>query len=387
MAGAKTTTAIAGPMARIDDKAGRVKGRSTTARFMQLSTVFRKTKQLILNDALNNTNIKKRLLVIVKAFPGRKILVIGDIVADEYIFGITSRISREAPVAILRYDSTVIQPGCAANAINNIHSLSGHVIPIGVVGEDETGKKLLAVMGKGEIVSDTILVEAGLTTPVKTRIMAGGHNTTKQQMIRIDRDNRGNLPKKVEKRLAAIFIKSAKVADAIIISDYGLGTITPYIRRAINNFAKGSKTPVIVDSRYDMLKYKNITAATPNTEEMEWATGVILSDKNIVETGKKVLTKLNSKALLITRGKDGMLLLQKGKKEFKLGICGKDEVADVTGAGDTVISTFTMSLAAGATMEEATRIANYAGSVVVMKSGTATANMDEIRGAINSDHL
>ena len=312
-------------------------------------------------------------------------MVIGDIVADEYILGMTSRVSREAPVLILKYDSQTVLPGCGGNAVNNIHSLGGMVFPVGVVGDDEMGEKLIALLKDKGINTEGIVSDEGRLTPTKTRILAGGSNTTKQQVIRIDRENSNIVNKRTEEKLLKIFNGMSKMMDAILVSDYGLGTISKNILNSINRLAKSDKKVITVDSRFDILKYRHITAATPNTEEVEFALNTILNGNTINKHGRKILGQIKSDGLLITRGKEGMTLFEKDGGITDIDIYGTDEVADVTGAGDTVISAFTLALAAKASMREAARLANYAGGIVVMKSGTATVTTEEIENAIENE--
>lgn len=330
---------------------------------------------------------KNRFKNILKKFSKQKVMVIGDIVADEYILGMTSRVSREAPVLILKYDSQTVLPGCGANAVNNIHSLGGTVFPVGIVGDDDMGRKLIALLKEKGIDTEGIISDEGRLTPTKTRILAGGSNTTKQQVIRIDRENSNRANKKIEERLLKIFNGMSKMMDAILVSDYGLGTISEKILNSINRLAKSGKNVITVDSRFNILKYRHITAATPNTEEVEFALNTTLNGNNINKYGRKILSQIKSDGLLITRGKEGMTLFEKDGKITDIDVYGTDQVADVTGAGDTVISALTLTLCSDASMKEAARVANYAGGIVVMKSGTATVTIEEIKNAIESETL
>jgi len=330
---------------------------------------------------------KNRFKNILKKFSKQKVMVIGDMVADEYILGMTSRVSREAPVLILKYDSQTVLPGCGANAVNNIHSLGGTVFPVGIVGDDDMGRKLIALLKEKGIDTEGIISDEGRLTPTKTRILAGGSNTTKQQVIRIDRENSNIANKKIEERLLKIFNGMSKMMDAILVSDYGLGTISEKILNRINRLAKSGKKVITVDSRFDILKYRHITAATPNTEEVEFALNTTLNGNNINKYGRKILNQIKSDGLLITRGKEGMTLFERNGGITDIDVYGTDQVADVTGAGDTVISALTLTLCSDASMKEAARIANYAGGIVVMKSGTATVTIEEIKNAIESETL
>lgn len=328
--------------------------------------------------------MKEELRRILKRFSEQRIGVIGDFVADEYILGMTSRVSREAPVIVLKYDSQIIVPGGGANSVNNINSLGGKVFPIGVVGDDEQGARLLAIMKDKGIDVSGILKDSDRVTPTKTRILAGGHNTTKQQVIRIDREKNNSLDKKIEREILGIIESKTDDLDALLVSDYSLGTLTEDIIGRINEMQSREKI-VTIDSRYNILKFKNVTAVTPNVEEIEWLLKSLSNEYDINKGCAELLKKINSNGILLTKGKEGMTLYESSGKKTDIGIYGTDEIADVTGAGDTVISTFTLALAGGAAMIEAANMANYAGGIVVMKTGTATVTVQEIEEAIDKD--
>lgn len=328
---------------------------------------------------------KKRLLEIVNAFQGKHVAVIGDMVADEFIYATSSRVSREAPVLIFKYDSRELVLGGAANAVNNVNSLGGRPIPVGVIGNDLIGKELAHVMKSKGIRTSGLIVENGRCTVTKTRVLAGVKHTTKQQVMRIDKEDENGIGKAVEKMVVKTLSSVLQNADAVIISDYGYGLFTPEVRTCISR-KTGNEKVVTVDSRYGMLGFKGVTAVTPNESEVEDALRIKLNDgKDLVKAGGELIKKLNSKGALITRGKDGMAVFEKGKKSVFIPVFGSDEAVDVTGAGDTVISAFTLALSAGAGFYEAARIANYAGGIVVMKSGTATVSKEELVLAIESD--
>jgi rfaE bifunctional protein kinase chain/domain len=328
---------------------------------------------------------RKRLLDIVSAFQGKSIAVIGDMVADEFIYATSSRVSREAPVLIFKYDSRELVLGGAANAVNNVSSLGGRPLPVGVIGDDQIGKELVGVMKSNGIVTVGLVVEKGRCTVTKTRVLAGVKHTTKQQVMRIDKEDGNGIGKATEQRVVKTLNSVLQNADAVIVSDYGYGLFTPEVRTCISRKA-GKKEVVTVDSRYGMLGFKGITAVTPNESEVEEALHIKLNDGNdLIKAGGELIKKLNSKGMLITRGKDGMAVFEKGKKPVFIPVFGSDEAVDVTGAGDTVISAFTLALSAGAGFYEAARIANYAGGIVVMKSGTATVSKEELVSAIESD--
>ncbi len=310
----------------------------------------------------------------------RRVVVLGDMVADEYVFGQTSRVSREAPVLVVRYIENEYRLGGAANAAHNVRDLSGIAIPVGVVGRDEAGKRLASLL-KSYGMPTTGLIATTRATTTKTRILAGGLHTTKQQVLRLDREEGGALSKDVELALIAKVKKELARADALLVSDYGNGVMTPRLIEAVQNLARKGAL-VCVDSRFNLRAYQGVTAVTPNEPEAEAASGRELRTAADVEwAGRSLLQRLRSKAVLITRGRQGMALFEPKKKTTFILIAGADEVADVTGAGDTVIATFTLALASGSDFDRAARLANFAASVTVMKAGAATVSPSELERA------
>lgn len=328
--------------------------------------------------------MKERLLSVIDGFRGRRLLVLADLVADEFVAGRIQRVSREAPVLILQYDGADVRLGGGANAVHNIRTLGGAPLPFGIVGDDEHGRKLRELMQSLGIQVGGVLTERGYVTPVKTRILAGAAHSTKQQVVRIDKAT--HLAKRSGTR--ALLLRRLRAfrgrVDGVLVSDYGFGLLTPAIVQAAITFARRRKVPVTVDSRFGLLAFRGMTAVTPNEPEVEEALGVTIGhDRRALEAaGKALLRKLRVQAALITRGSHGMALFEPGQAPLHIPIHGTDQVADVTGAGDTVIATFTLALAAGASPAEASRLSNYAGGIVVMKNGTATASADELRAAV-----
>jgi rfaE bifunctional protein kinase chain/domain len=319
----------------------------------------------------------------IDAFAGRHVVVVGDVILDEYLFGKPARISREAPVLILRFSERQVFLGGAANAANNVHALGARVTPVGVIGPDGAGEELLALFRGAGIATDGIVTESGHTTPMKTRIMAGGYQATRQQVVRVDREPSGEPQPTTEDALLARLTALGSRIDAIVISDYGYGTVTPRIFEHVKTIARSANAVVSVDSRYQMPRFTGVTAATPNEAELEQLAGVPADDERTVEkAGRQVLERLDARLLLVTRGSRGMALLERDGATTFIPIHGTDEIADVTGAGDTVISTFTLALASGATALQAATLANIAGGIVVMKRGTATVLPSELRQAI-----
>jgi rfaE bifunctional protein kinase chain/domain len=310
--------------------------------------------------------------------------VLADLVADEFVYGRVERISREAPVLILRHDATDLRLGGGANAVHNIRTLGATPLPYGVVGKDEPGRRLRALLREKGIVARGVKDEAGYPTPVKSRILAGRAHSTKQQVVRLDR-YAPLAPRSAARRAVERALRSFRgPVDGVLVSDYGCGLLDESLVRAAVAFARKRKVPVTVDSRFALLRFRGMTAVTPNEPEVEEALGVTIGhDRRKLEAaGRTLLRRLGCQAVLVTRGSDGMALFEPGRDPLHVPIHGTDEVADVTGAGDTVIATFTLALAAGATPREAALLANYAGGIVVMKHATATVSADELGAAV-----
>lgn len=325
-----------------------------------------------------------RLRKIVESFPKVTVTVLGDLVADEFVFGEISRVSREAPVLILKHRDRKVVPGGGANAIYNLADLGVNVLPVGVVGEDEAGKLLLRAFRHKRIPVSGVLKDKSYPTVTKTRILAGFAHTAGQQVVRMDREPAEGPNSHLRRELVLAAREYGRASDALLVSDYGYGAATPPLLNSIREKRGLEKVPVMLDSRHRMLEFKGITAATPNESEVEEALGVRIDDnwERLLAAGEQIGSEMNLESLVITRGKDGMVAFPRRHKPIDIPIFGSDEVADVTGAGDTVIATFTASLAAGATAEEAAHLANYAGGIVVMKRGTATVSQQELLEAL-----
>jgi rfaE bifunctional protein kinase chain/domain len=328
----------------------------------------------------------KRLKEALARLAGRRVVVVGDLIADEYLFGKPARISREAPVLILRFTDREMRLGGAANAAHNVHALGATVLPVGLLGRDGAGDEVDALFRQAGMTTEGIAREADRPTPVKTRIMAGGYQATRLQVVRLDREPEGSLADAAEARLIDRLRAAATGAQAFLVSDYGYGTVTPRVYEIVLELARARRVPVTVDSRYELPRFRGATAATPNEPEVEALTGQELADEGAVEkAGRMVLERLDARLLLLTRGSRGMALFEREGPVTFMPIHGSDEIADVTGAGDTVISTFTVALAAGAAPGEAAWLANVAGGVVVMKRGTATVTASELAAALASN--
>jgi D-glycero-beta-D-manno-heptose-7-phosphate kinase len=329
---------------------------------------------------------RPRLLQLTEAMKGKLVVVYGDIVADHFIYGTPKRISREAPVLILRQYREDVLLGGGGNAINNILSLGGLPVPVSVVGRDTHGDQLVAKMTEQGIDCSGVLRLDRYRTPTKVRILGGFPHASRQQIVRYDVEDRLAISDQESQRFATLLRDQMSICHAGLISDYGYGVVTPLLAANLTAFA--TRKPVTLDSRYNLLRYPDVSAATPNEEEAAAAAGISLfdSDDRIREAAEALQQSLDCEAILITRGSRGMALFERnGKTPIFIPVYGTDQVADVTGAGDTVIATFTLALAAGASYAEAAKLANYAGGIVVMKMGTATASNEELRHAIERD--
>jgi D-glycero-beta-D-manno-heptose-7-phosphate kinase len=326
---------------------------------------------------------------IVERFAGKKIILFGDFVADEFQFGEISRVSREAPVLILRHRGTTMAPGGGANAANNLAALGARVYPITVVGEDVPGNSLTEYFRKIGVDTSGIARAKNWITPTKTRFLAGWTHSVAQQVLRVDREPAGPPSEKILAKIAAKVQTKLRSADGMAISDYGFGVASPLaVKQAMRGESSGTVTTL--DARYRLDAYANcgIMAATPNEAELEVLQHASIGRdlKELERCGKSTLKKMGLQSLLVTRGKDGMALFESvGKKLTQIPVHGSEQAIDVTGAGDTVLAAYTLALASGASPLEAAQIANIAGGLVVMKRGTAVVTTAELLGAIRAE--
>lgn len=328
-----------------------------------------------------------RLREAIARFPAKSVVVVGDLIADEYIYGKPTRISREAPVLILRFTEREARLGGAANASHNVHALGARVTPIGVIGRDAAGAEMLALLRAAGIATGGVVTEDGRPTPVKTRIMAGGYQSTRQQVVRVDREPPAGPEPASEDAMLARLGALGLGADAILVSDYGYGVVTPRLFQEVQALVRRTGAILTVDSRYDLPRFRGATAATPNEPEVEHLTGMSVDDEPTLEkAGRQLLDRLETRYLLVTRGSRGIALVEREGGTTFIPVFGSDQIADVTGAGDTVISAFTVGLASGARPSEAAQIANVAGGIVVMKRGTATVDRRELLDALERGH-
>jgi rfaE bifunctional protein kinase chain/domain len=321
----------------------------------------------------------------VEQFSSKTVVLFGDFVADEFQFGEISRVSREAPVLILRHRETQLFPGGGANAANNFAALGTRVFPISAVGDDPAGNALVDYFRSKRVDVSGLVRVKGWTTPTKTRFLAGWAHTVGQQVLRVDREPQSPLPEAVHKKLHAKLRAKLRSAHSLAVSDYGFGVAAPgVVRQAISD--QKNIPPVTLDARHHLHAYAKagITSATPNEAELEALHHVSIGQNlsELERCGAATLAEMKLRALLVTRGRHGMALFEPEGRLTQISVYGSDQAADVTGAGDTVLAAYTVALSCGASPLEAAHIANIAGGLVVMKRGTATVTRDELLAAI-----
>src|SRR5712691_9032581 len=326
----------------------------------------------------------KRLAEIVNAFSQRRLLVIGDTIADRFVYGEISRVSREAPVFILRHEHTETTPGGAANCAANLAALDAKVALISVIGDDEPGRILLDKLEAAGIDCDGVVVSSERTTTTKMRVLAGQVHSTRQQVIRIDYDSVPALASDVREQLNVRLREEIEKADAVIISDYNYGVVDAQLATMARDAANQCGIPVFIDSRFRLSEFPRFTSATPNEDEIAQLSGKPLTnDLELEAVGAKLREQLEYRSLLVTRGSRGMVLFEADTKPLHIEAVGSRQPLDVTGAGDTVIATYALAIASGASFADAARLANFAGGIVVMKRGTATVSAEELSSSIS----
>ncbi len=329
---------------------------------------------------------RQALLGIIERIPSQRVVVWGDLVADEFIHGEIARVSREAPVLILKQRGKQVVPGGGANAANNLASLGAHTIPVGLVGDDEAGEALLCCFRDRDVSTRHILRVRGRTTPAKSRILGGVAHWQRQQIVRLDREPASAPSAEIGRRLGEIAAAAMRQATALLVSDYGYGAADARRVAALRRRIGRRRIPLTLDSRFDVGSYSNLTAATPNEPEVEALFGKRIGDQLdlLVRLGRLMLRRQKFQALVVTRGRDGMVLFEPRRSPQLIPVFGSEAAVDVTGAGDTVIAAFTLALSTGASFFHAAQFANCAGGLVVMKRGTATVTAGELREAIRN---
>ncbi len=318
--------------------------------------------------------MKTKLRSIIQKFHKAKVLVIGDLILDEFIWGKVDRISPEAPVPVVWVNSESFMPGGASNVASNIAALGGAAKITGVIGDDKNGKLLTDELKKRNVDTNGIVIDAERPTTLKTRIIA--HH---QQVVRVDREKNGPVDDNILEQVLSFVREKIEEIDAIIIEDYGKGVVMPRLLSEVVSLAKRHKKIITVDPKVSHFSYyQGVTCITPNEKEAEGGSGIkINSDADMDKAGKKMLKDLSLESVLITLGENGMRLFEKNGKVTHIPTVAQ-EVYDVSGAGDTVIATFTLALACGAGNLEAAHLANFAAGIVVSKVGTAVVTKDEL---------
>ncbi|MFN6962746.1 MAG: bifunctional heptose 7-phosphate kinase/heptose 1-phosphate adenyltransferase [Pyrinomonadaceae bacterium] len=314
---------------------------------------------------------------------GRRIAVIGDVVADQFLNGTISRISREAPVFILRHDETVTRPGGAANAAVNVASLGGVPLLVGIVGRDPNGEMLRAALRSGGVPDDHLVHSASAATTTKVRVLAGRHYAPRQQVIRIDYESSNELDDEIRAELEGKVRAACETADAVIFSDYNYGAATRGLFEIAREITASRGVPLIADSRSRLPEFAGATSATPNQEEAEQ----ILGREFTPGDGEELRERLQLETLLVTCGNKGTVLVESGGEPLVMPAIGSKVPVDVTGAGDTVIAAYSLALASGLAPRLAASIANHAAGIVVMKRGTAAVSAEELSASLSGGDL
>jgi rfaE bifunctional protein kinase chain/domain len=330
--------------------------------------------------------VNNQLVKLLDNFDNARILVLGDFILDEYVFGEITRVSREAPVLILKYQETKTCPGGGANTVANIASLGANVTPLGAIGDDDPAEQLLALWPDGAVEKKFVIRDPDIRTTRKVRLLAGSFHSYQQQVVRLDFESAPALSEEVEQKVVDSLRRTLPDADILVISDYSLGNLTATVREQALRFAQELEVPVIVDSRDHPQRYPSATTVTPNISEVEKTLDIKIGKdlERLESVCGKLLDEWNLSSLLVTRGRLGLSLISSAQT-VHLDAHGSEGAVDVTGAGDTVAATFATALASGASPDEAARLANIAGGLVVMKKGTATVTPRELREELEQD--
>jgi len=326
------------------------------------------------------------LLAAIDRMGGSRVLVVADLVLDEFEYGEIDRVSREAPVLILAHRDTIRLPGGGANAVSNLSALDGKPLVVGRVGRDEAGEHLLALLKDRGADTTRVWRDPSYTTPVKRRVLAGSAHSVKQQIVRIDRGGGPDVAADGSPLLPSVR-EGAALTRGALISDYSLGMLHPGTIGPVLESLRAAGRPLYVDSRSQLRLFRGVAAATPNLDEAEAALGDRVGDdpQKLARAGALLREAIDAGTILVTRGSQGMSVFTRDDDPVHLSVYGTDEVADVTGAGDTVIAVLTLAMLGGASPLEAAMLANYAGGIVVMKRGTATVGREELRRAVRLD--
>ncbi len=312
----------------------------------------------------------------------KRVLIIGDMIADVYLTGNISRISREAPVLVLEHRDERVVPGGASNVVHNVATLGGAAVAVGVVGEDTAAEGLREILSEKGVEMSGLVAAAGRPTTAKTRVIAGGRATVSQQIVRIDKEDRSPLAEAVFARLRDFALAAVGKADGAVLSDYGGAVVSDALALEVIAACRKRGVPTIVDSRYSIRRFVGVDYVKQNDAELSEAMGEELTDEATLRAaGERLRTELSAKGVLVTRGEKGMTLCLEGGRAVDIPVVDKSEVFDVSGAGDTCVAAFILAIAAGASPEDAARLANVASGIAVRKMGTATVSVEELRAA------
>ena len=328
---------------------------------------------------------KEEILSVIDNLSKPSILVIGDMAIDEMVYGTTDRMSREAPVLILRHYNTKIILGAASNAANNISSLNGgKVSVIGTYGKDYYAPILLKTFKDAGVNTEYMVEDESRATTVKTRISGSCSQSVTQQIVRIDRETIEPLSKEIEDKIISQMEKAIPLHDAVILSDYNIGLLTDRVIEKAIEISKKYNKIIVVDSQKDLTRFQGVTSMTPNQPDTEKYVGFFIKDRETLEkAGKDMLEKTNADSVLITLGGDGMALFEKNGNFEKVPVFNKTDVFDVTGAGDTVVATFTLAMAAGLGKKNAAILGNLAASIVIRYFGCATTTIPVLKETLS----
>lgn len=327
--------------------------------------------------------MKQDLIDSLDQIKGQRILVLGDMIADIYLEGIISRISREAPVLVLEQADEHIVAGGAANVVNNAATLGGQVFAVGLVGLDNGAKGLKAILDGNGANTNGLFCDEKRPTIAKTRIIAGGRATVSQQIVRLDKSSKEPMTPAFESQLLQYLEQTLPHISGVVLSDYGCGTITEKIKKWLLDWCRKHEIPSIVDSRYDILRFRGVDYIKQNDAELAAAVGrTLASSDDLYDAGQQLLHDMDARGVLITRGEKGMVLFEADGAIHDIPVSDKSEVYDVSGAGDTCVATVILALAAGIEPAQAAELSNIASGIAVRKLGTATVSAEELRAAV-----
>jgi rfaE bifunctional protein kinase chain/domain len=326
--------------------------------------------------------MQSTLSTIVSRFKKKKVVVWGDLILDQYVFTSTGRVSREAPVLVTEFEKSEYRLGGAGNVVMNLLSLGAEPLPVGYVGKDASGKILLKLLREKGVRTDCLVVLDGFQTPLKSRVLSGGDNTKKQQILRIDTLPPAAASERMQQKLVKALFPVLGECDLLILSDYLAKTVTPGVFKTVKKAFPGKISAV--DSRNNLLDFPGATLVTPNEPEIKKLFPEIkfLSGNDFLKAGSELLDRLDAEGVVLKRGHMGMLILGRGEKPSTLDIYGTSQIVDVTGAGDTVLAVLGLGLASGASLLDSARLANIAGGIVVMHEGAYPVRYRELQDAL-----